>query len=46
MSLLRILTKSLLSDAALKALARKTGLSSAKLKKLLPLAVQNTVGFP
>lgn len=39
MSLLRILTKSLLSDAALKALARKTGLSSAKLKKLLPLAV-------
>ena len=39
MSLLSILTKSLLSDVALKALTKKTGLSSAKLKKLLPLAV-------
>lgn len=39
MSLLSILTKSLLSDVALSALAKKTGLSSAKLKKLLPLAV-------
>ena len=35
MSLLSILTKSLLSDVALKALTKKTGLSSAKLKKLL-----------
>ena len=39
MSLLSILTKSLLSDAAITALAKKTGLSSKKLKKLLPLAV-------
>lgn len=39
MSLLSILTKSLLSDVALKALAKKTGLSSSKLKKLLPLAI-------
>ncbi len=39
MSLLSILTKSLLSDVALKALAKKTGLSSGKLKKLLPLAI-------
>lgn len=39
MSLLSILTKSLLSDVALKALAKKTGLSSAKLKKLVPLAI-------
>ena len=39
MSLLSILTKSLLSDAALTALAKKTGLSSKKLKKLLPLAI-------
>ena len=39
MSLLSILMKSLLSDGALSALAGKTGLSSAKLKKLLPLAV-------
>ena len=39
MSLLSVLTKSLLSDVALSALAKKTGLSSGKLKKLLPLAV-------
>ena len=39
MSLLSIITKSLLSDVALTALAKKTGLSSAKLKKLLPLAI-------
>ena len=39
MSLLSILTNSLLSDVAVSALAKKTGLSSAKLKKLLPLAV-------
>ena len=39
MSLLNVLTKSLLSDVAVSALAKKTGLSSAKLKKLLPLAV-------
>ncbi len=39
MSLLSILTNSLLSDVAVSSLAKKTGLSSAKLKKLLPLAV-------
>ena len=39
MSLLSILTKALLSEGALSALAKKTGLSPKKLKKLLPLAV-------
>ena len=39
MNLLGILLKALLSDGALKALAKKTGLSSKQLKKLLPLAV-------
>jgi hypothetical protein len=34
-----MLTKSLLSDVAVSALAKKTGLSSSKLKKLLPLAI-------
>ena len=39
MSLLSILTKSLLSDVAVSALGKKTGLSAGKLKKLLPLAI-------
>ena len=39
MSLLSILMKSLLSEKTLKVLAKKTGLSSAKLTKLLPLAI-------
>ena len=39
MNLLSLLCKSLLADGALSALAKKTGLSSAKLKKLIPLAV-------
>ena len=39
MSLLSILMKSLLSDSAVSVLAKKTGLSSKKLKKLLPLAI-------
>ncbi|MBQ9686231.1 MAG: DUF937 domain-containing protein [Oscillospiraceae bacterium] len=39
MNLLSILLKALLSDGAIKALAKKTGLSSKQLKKLLPLAV-------
>ena len=39
MNLLSILLKALLSDGALKALSKKTGLSSKQLKKLLPLAV-------
>ena len=39
MNLLNILLKSLLADASLSALAKKTGLSGAVLKKLLPLAI-------
>ncbi len=39
MNLLGILLKTLLADGALKALAKKTGLSQKQLKKLLPLAV-------
>ena len=39
MNLLGILLKALLSEGALKALAKKTGLNSRQLKKLLPLAV-------
>ena len=39
MNLLSILLKSLLADASLSALAKKTGLSGAVLKKLLPLAI-------
>ena len=39
MNLLGILLKALLSEGALTALAKKTGLNSKQLKKLLPLAV-------
>ena len=39
MNLLNVLLKSLLTDSAVTALAKKTGLSSAMLKKLLPLAI-------
>ena len=39
MNLLGVLLKAFLSEAALKALAKKTGLGSKQLKKLLPLAV-------
>ena len=39
MNLLGILLKAFLSDAAIKALVKKTGLSRKQLKKLLPLAV-------
>ena len=39
MSLLNILVKSLLSEKALSALAKKTGLSAKSLTKLLPLAI-------
>ncbi len=45
MSLLGILLKSLLSDGALKALAKKTGLTPRQLKKLLPLAVPLLLKF-
>ena len=39
MNLLGILLKALLSDGAIKALAKKTGLGPKQLKKILPLAV-------
>ena len=39
MNLLGILLKAMLSEGALKALAKKTGLNSKQLKKVLPLAV-------
>lgn len=39
MNLLGILLKAMLSEGALKALAKKTGLSSKQLKKILPLAL-------
>ena len=39
MNLLGILLKTLLTEGALKALAKKTGLNQKQLKKLLPLAV-------
>ena len=39
MNLLSVLLKSLLSEEAIKALMKKTGLGSKDLKKLLPLAI-------
>lgn len=39
MNLMSILLKALLSDGALKALTKRTGVNSKQLKKLLPLAV-------
>jgi hypothetical protein len=39
MNLLNVLLKTLLGDSSLAALMKKTGLSAAKLKKLIPLAV-------
>ena len=39
MNLLGILLKAMLTDGALKALAKKTGLNSKQLKKILPLAL-------
>ena len=39
MSIVSLLSKALLSDAAVSALCEKTGLSKAKLKKLIPLAI-------
>ena len=39
MNLLGILLKAMLSEGALKALAKKTGLNSKQLKKILPLAL-------
>ena len=39
MNLLNLLLKALMGDSSLSALMKKTGLSAAKLKKLIPLAV-------
>ena len=39
MNLLNVLLKTLLGDSSLSALMQKTGLSAAKLKKLIPLAL-------
>lgn len=45
MNLLNILLKTMLTDTAITALAKKTGLSSAQLKKLLPLAIPLLLRF-
>ena len=45
MNLLNILLKTMLTDTAITALAKKTGLSSAQLKKLLPLAIPLLLKF-
>lgn len=45
MNLLSVLLKTLLADKAVAALSKKTGLSSAKLKKLIPLALPLLIKF-
>lgn len=45
MNLLNLLLKSLLTDSSVSALAKKTGLSSGMLKKLLPLAIPLLIKF-
>ena len=45
MNLLSLLLKSLLTDSSLSALAKKTGLSQAVLKKLIPLAIPLLIKF-
>ena len=45
MNLLSLLLKSLLTDASLSALAKKTGLNADSLKKLIPLAVPLLLKF-
>ena len=45
MNLLSLLLKTLLADKSVSALAKKTGLSSAVLKKLIPLAVPLLLKF-
>ncbi|MCR5137031.1 MAG: DUF937 domain-containing protein [Oscillospiraceae bacterium] len=45
MNLLNLLLKSLLTDSSLSALAKKTGLNAASLKKLIPLAVPLLIKF-
>ena len=45
MNLLNLLLKSLLTDASVSALAKKTGLNAGSLKKLIPLAVPLLLKF-
>lgn len=45
MNLLNLLLKTMLTDASLSALAKKTGLSSKQLKKLIPLAIPLLLKF-
>ena len=45
MNLLSLLLKSLLTDASVSALAKKTGLNASSLKKLIPLAVPLLLKF-
>ena len=45
MNLLSLLLKSLLTDASVSALAKKTGLNAGSLKKLLPLAIPLLLKF-
>ncbi|MBQ9662512.1 MAG: DUF937 domain-containing protein [Oscillospiraceae bacterium] len=45
MNLLSLLLKSMLTDSSITALAKKTGLSSAVLKKLVPLAIPLLIKF-
>ena len=44
MNLLSVLLKTLMADGAISALAKKTGIGSAALKKLLPLAIPLQIG--
>ena len=45
MNLLTVLLKSLLTDSSVQALAKKTGVSTAVLKKLIPLAIPLLIKF-
>ncbi len=45
MNLLNLLLKSLLTDSSVSAMAKKTGLSSSVLKKLIPLAIPLLIKF-
>ena len=45
MNLLNLLLKTMLTDSSLSALAKKTGLSSKQLKKLIPLAIPLLLKF-
>ena len=45
MNLLTVLLKSMLTDSSIQALAKKTGVSTAVLKKLIPLAIPLLIRF-